>query len=927
MEGPIGKNRLKRVSSGMKCHAPVLVLLRPLCTAARFIPEGDEMNKDFARVLILCVLLISSSSLHAFYQSRGTVRGTVINEDNQHVADVVVAFETGSASLTDGQGRFTIAGVKLGKQTLLVQFPGYESLQMTADVKPGLNDLGEITLKMISSSETLVVLGSIGEGQARALNQQRLANTIKNIVAADQIGAFPDTNAAEATQRVPGVNIARDQGEGRYVQVRGTESRLNQTALNGEPLPAPEGELRTVALDVVPLEMLEAIEITKAITPDMDGDAVGGSVNLRLRKAPRERLLAASVEYGYTELDEEPISAGSFLFGSQFKDGLYGLVGSFSYEETSRGTDNFEAEYDDGVPEQLEQRDYDVKRERIGAHLAFDYTPSVNFNVELNGSYSQFDDQEMRRRLRHRVDRDTLERELKDRFETQSITTLQAKIETITANLGHLEVSANYSYAREAEPGRFDSTFEQQDVIFNPNFSAAGFDGYNIQPNPTNQDVAAFELDEIVREDNYTNDEHLTLKAAYEWPVAFGEHTALFKAGMKYRQKEKMRDNNAVELDIDGDILLADYLDNGYRRSGFLGGRYDMGSFHGRAHVNDIINRFGAGEEVDREVDAADFRLEEDLTAAYFMTTIEMSNNLMILPGVRYEKFVTDYVGYQVSFDDEGDYSATDAVFGESDDDVLLPMLHVKYRLTERTQFRFAQTRTYARARIYDQVPYRLILQEDFEIEEGNPDLQTTRSWNTDLMFEHYFEDGGLLSAGVFYKDMDDYIYIFRNEEMIDGEEYEITRPLNGEAAELFGFELAFQKTFSNGFGFYLNYTYADSEAGFQDREGTILPGQTENLGNLALIYERNGLSLRLSGNLHGEYLDEVGGDATEDLFVDEHFQVDFNGSYTTDRYKIYLELVNLNDEEVVLYEGTPDNPIQFEQYKMWGRLGLKVDF
>ncbi|CAM2009273.1 TonB-dependent receptor [Acanthopleuribacter pedis] len=885
------------------------------------------MNKVFARAIVICVLLISSSSLYGFYQNLGIVRGTVINEDNQHVSDVVVAFAAGQATLTDGQGLFSVSGVKTGNQTVLFQFPGYESLEKTVDVKPGINDLGEVTMKLYATGEEILVLGSIGEGQARALNQQRLSNTIKNIVAADQIGAFPDTNAAEATQRVPGVNIARDQGEGRYVQVRGTEARLNQTALNGEPLPAPEGDLRTVALDVVPLEMLEAIEVTKAITPDMDGDAVGGAVNLRLRKAPRERMLAASVEYGYTELEEEPISGGSLLFGQQFQNGLYGLVGSLSFEETDRGTDNFEVEYDDGLPEQLEQRDYDVNRERIGAHLAFDYNPSVNANFELNGSYSQFDDHEFRRRLRHRVDRDTLERELKDRYETQSILTLQAKADIITGALGHFEVSANYSYARESEPGRFDSTFEQEDVIFNPNFGSGSFDGTNIQPNPTNQDVNAYVLDEIVREDNTTNDEHLTLKASYEWPVVFGDHTALFKAGLKHRQKEKMRDNNAVEIDIDGDIMLRDYLDSGYNRSGFLGGRYAMGPFHGRAQVADIINRFGAGEEVDFETDAADYRLEEDLTAAYFMSTIEMSNNLMILPGVRFESFSTDYVGYQVLFDDEGDYASTLPVPGDNDEAIFLPMLHLKYRFNENTQLRFAQTKTYARARVYDQVPYRLILQEDFEIEEGNPNLEITQSWNTDIMFEHYFADGGMLSAGLFTKDMEDYIYIFRNDELIDGEEFEVTRPLNGEAAELYGFELAFQKMFKNGLGFYLNYTYSDSEAAFQDREGTILPGQTESLGNLALIYERNGLSLRLSGNLHGEYLDEVGGDASEDLYVDEHFQVDFNGSYTADRYKIYVELVNLNDEEVVLYEGNRNNPIQFEQYKLWGRLGVKVDF
>ncbi|QTD50328.1 TonB-dependent receptor [Sulfidibacter corallicola] len=880
------------------------------------------------RALFLITGFICANSLSFGYQNLGILKGTIINKENQSLADAIVRVtSTGQATLTDGQGVFALKNVPTGKQTLVFQFPGYDSVEREFAVKPGLNPLGTITLDLVNTSLEIVIRGSLAEGQARALNQQRLANNIKNIVAADQIGTFPDTNAAEATQRIPGVNIARDQGEGRYVQIRGTESRLNQTSINGEPVPAPEGDLRTVALDVVPLEMLEAIEVTKAVTADMDGDAVGGSVNLRLRKAPRERTMAVTAEAGYNELSEEPISGGSFLYGEQFQDGKYGLVTTFSFEETDRGNDNFEAEWDDGLPEELEQRDYAVNRERIGAHVAFDYNPSPDVELEFNGSYSQFDDQEFRHRVKHVIEDGELERELKDRYETQSITTLQTRGEVITGNMGLFQFSANYSYARESEPGRLDSEFKQEDVIFAPNYAHSPLDPDNIQPNPTNQDLAAFEFDKITQEENFTNDEHLTVKASYEWPIVFGDHMAQFKVGGKYRAKEKTRDNNAIEWESDEDLVLSDFLDSGYSRSGFLSGRYDMGRFQGREQVRDILDRFATESEIDYEADAADYQLEEDLYAGYFMATLELGEKWMILPGLRFERFDTEYTGYQVLFDDEGDYQATTAVPGENDEDILLPNLHVKYRVSDRTQVRFAQTRTYARANVYDQVPYRLILEEDSEIEEGNPDLDITLAWNTDIMVEHYFEGGGVLTAGLFYKDLEDYIYIFNTDESFNGEEFEVTRPLNGPAAELTGLELAFQKTFKNGFGFYLNYTYADSEAGFQDREGTILPGQTENLGNLALIYEREGLSVRVSGNLHGEYISEIGDDADEDIWVDEHFQIDLNASYTHDRFKVFLELVNLNDEPVLLYEGNRNQPIQYEEFGFWGRLGLKYDF
>ena len=135
--------------------------------------------------------------------------------------------------------------------------------------------------------------------RARALNQQKTAPNITNVVSADQIGAFPDPNAAEALQRIPGISIQRDQGEGRYVIIRGTEPRLNATLIDGERIPAPEANVRQVALDVIPADLLQAIEVSKALTPDMDADAIGGSVNLVMKEAPDTLRVFGSIGGGY----------------------------------------------------------------------------------------------------------------------------------------------------------------------------------------------------------------------------------------------------------------------------------------------------------------------------------------------------------------------------------------------------------------------------------------------------------------------------------------------------------------------------------------------------------------------------------------------------------------------------------------------------
>ena len=165
----------------------------------------------------------------------------------------------------------------------------------------------EVALRetVVVREELTVSATPIQEGQARALNQQRTAPNIVNVISADQIGQFPDSNAAEATQRIPGVTIERDQGEGRYVAIRGTEPRLNSMMINGERIPSPEGDIRAVALDVVPTDLLEAIEVTKALTPDMDADAIGGAVNLITKGAPARPVVFGTVAGGYNSLMDD----------------------------------------------------------------------------------------------------------------------------------------------------------------------------------------------------------------------------------------------------------------------------------------------------------------------------------------------------------------------------------------------------------------------------------------------------------------------------------------------------------------------------------------------------------------------------------------------------------------------------------------------
>src|SRR5690606_10798935 len=125
-----------------------------------------------------------------------------------------------------------------------------------------------------------LVVVATRSGQAAALNQQKNSANVTNIVASDQIGRFPDANLGDALKRIPGVTIALDQGEARFGSIRGTEPRFNSVMVNGERVPSAEAEVREVQLDLIPADMVQAIEVNKTLTPEMDADAIGGSVNV-----------------------------------------------------------------------------------------------------------------------------------------------------------------------------------------------------------------------------------------------------------------------------------------------------------------------------------------------------------------------------------------------------------------------------------------------------------------------------------------------------------------------------------------------------------------------------------------------------------------------------------------------------------------------
>jgi TonB-dependent receptor len=864
----------------------------------------------------------------------GVVAGQVVDSSGNPLSGAEVSIVgTTLSTVTGEQGSYRMRAVPVGTQTLEFSYLGYGTSTVEVEVVAGSTVTQNAILEPFG--DQIVVLGSpLLEGQAKALNRQKSAINISNIVAADQIGRFPDPNAAEAIQRVPAVTLTRDQGEGRYVLVRGTEARLNSTTINGERIPSPEAGVRDIALDVIPADLLQSIEVSKALTPDMDGDAIGGTVDLVTKRAPEEMRASASLAGGQADLTEGSISNGTFSHGRRYNDNRTGLLLSASAISAERGSDNFEPEYDDGELDELQFRDYTFKRERYGATVSLDQKSSDQAEYYLRALWNNYQDDEIRRAKVQVVGDGEIERAVRDRLQESDITSLTAG-GLYQTGVTTVDYRVAWNKAKEETPNQIASAFIQEDVEFDPNVTPTSINPNNIRANPLNEDFGALEFDKI--ESEYKDSEEEDLVAAIDVSRGFyrdENFSGLWKFGAKMRTKEKTQRVDVVEWESEDDLLATDFPSNWASETAFLNGRYDIGPFFSASAMRQLLGSGSLEGEHNLEEDLADFTADEDTLAGYAMGELAFGSKTTLLVGARVENTETSYRAFELEFDEEGDPSALSPVTGGQDYTEILPMVHLKYRVDDKSNLRAAITRTLARPNFEDLAPFQVTNFEDEEIVRGNPNLDVTTAVNLDLLYERYLEPLGIISAGVFYKELDNHIFFSTFEEDIGGDTFDVEQPINGDKADLLGFEFAYQNRFASlpapwdGLGLYFNYTWVDGEADYPDRPAAPLQGQAEQTGNLALSYEKGGFSGQVSLNFNSEYILLVGGEPEEDEWIDEHTQLDFSlRQRLNDRWSMFLNLINLGDEPYRVYEGVADRPRQEEYYSWWGTFGFRIDF
>ena len=936
------------------------------------------MSKPKTAFILVVIILLSSFFVaqNAFAQAKGMILGRVVDANSKDYlpgANVMLEGTILGAS-TDREGIFVISEVPFGTYQLVVNYLGYNDYTMEVSVTESEYKvrLGEIDLQISAIEADAVVVEGQAEGQMKALNQQRTSRNIKNVVAREQMELFPDYTTADAVRRLPGVYISRDQGEGRYVLVRGAEPRLNAVKVNGEELATSRVQERYTQLDIIGSNQMASIEVVKALTPDMDGDAIGGSVNL-ITRSPFDypgRRVRFTAGGGYGDLRGNALYQGKFSFSDRLgQNKNYGFTLTANWDRTDKGAHNSEKGWgsevdinDNEIPfalQEMDLRDYYNLRDRYGLGGSFEFRPNTQNRFFINGMWNRFIDDQDRARKRFRIDRGDYQDPAGTIVEGTRIV-VQSEVRTeellqtqLSAGGAHqfgkysLDYKLAYSAAEEKHPEQIESEFEVRGVDMRLNFSDPQFPKFTVTNDVDIYDPSIFELQGIDYRETFASDNNKVGAVNFLMPFSLGGLASELKIGGKVRMKEKDRDDTRIGYSWEGDDTTLAAFVSDRETNDFLNGNYRYGPQPDRDKVETFFkanrDRQGLleGEENYWDSRGQSYVAKENIYAGYGMFTVNYSD-LMVLAGARYEASSNEYQGTVLLFDDNGDFASATDTTGDRTDGYFLPSLHLRYQISPVTNARFAVTRTIARANYFDLVPYLSIDPDGEELREGNPELKTTEAWNFDIMGEHYLLGIGVISGGFFYKALDNLIFELRDQiddpqSPYDG--WDFRGPVNGGKATLYGFELNWQQRFTflpsfwSGFGIYANYskTWATSDLIPEEREDVdALPGQAGDVGNLSLSYEKYKFSGRVCIMYQSKYLIEVGGDPNgdQDQWRDKHLQFDISALYKILPYMdIFAEFVNVSNEPKVEYLGISDRPIQQEYYSWWMRAGLRFAF
>lgn len=934
--------------------------------------------------LVSLILLFLNMSNNTFAEEKvnvvkqGTIRGRIIDASKQTLPGASIYIENLRTGVTsDVNGYYTFSNLNPGTYTIKISYVGYSPVEMKITIPAGKTLEKDVVLNEGLELQEVVVGGAF-QGQRRAINSQKNSLGITNVVSADQVGKFPDSNIGDALKRISGINVQYDQGEARFGQVRGTSADLSSVTINGNRIPSAEGDTRNVQLDLIPADMIQTIEVNKVVTPDMDGDAIGGSINLVTKNSPYKRTITATAGSGYNWISEKAQLNLGFTYGDRFFNDKLGIMLSASYQNAPSGSDDVEFVWDTDSKGTICLTDYQIRqyyvtRERQSYSAAFDWDINANHKLFFKGIFNNRNDWENRYRLTLKdLNKDVNKKKEGAVADNKASVRLQTKAgspnnrnarlerqRTMDFTLGgehlfgKLSMDWNASYARASEerPNERYLGYELKKQNFDIDLSDIRKPYASAQAGSTLILNNNFSLQELTEQQEEIVEKDLKFSMNFKLPLVKGFYSNQLRFGAKVVDKSKDKDLEFYDYEpVDEKAFNSNSFSNTseQNRNGYMPGeKYKAGTFISKEYVGglDLNNSSLFNKTENLEELAGEYKARETVTAGYLRFDQNFGKKLSAMVGLRLENTHLKYNGRKLTLNDDGDPESLTVTPDVKDSYLnILPSVLLKYNVNEDFKIRGSFTETLSRPKYSALIPNVNINNKDNELTLGNPELKPTTSFNFDLSAEYYFKSVGLVSIGIYYKDINDFIVT----QTVRGYEYEgnsydkFMQPRNAGDANLLGVEVGYQRDF--GFiapalkcvGFYGTYTYTHSKVnnfnftGRENEKDLKLPGSPEHTANASLYFEKRGLNVRLSYNFASDFIDEMGESAFYDRYYDKVNYMDVNASYTFGkklRTTFYAEANNLLNQPLRYYQGISERTMQSEHYGVKVNAGVKINF
>lgn len=930
------------------------------------------MNKIILLLLFLLPLSVSAQQIKGIISSKeGPLPSASVST-------------RAAVTQTNLNGGFTLLLTQTGQTSVRISYMGFTTKELLLDVKPGLNDLGVIMMEVTSGTMgEVVVRGATAGSQIRALSIKKNAPGIMEVLAADAIGKLPDRNAAEAVQRIQGVSIERDLGEGRYVSVRGTPIQWSASLLNGNRLPSAGGDYtdRRVQMDIFPSELIEYVQLSKANTPDMEGDAIGGSVNFITRKAPLSRMLNINAAGGYADQSHKGSYNASVVYGDRlFKNKLGFMLSAVVWNRTTAGDRyNLDYNFSNANAKQafsiadLQLRDYIARRTTTGFNGGLEYKFNDRHKIFASGIYSQYLDKQDVRETYFNFDAKNAQIQTRSGYYDTELKSLELGGQS---NLG-LKWVLDWALSTDEssfhlQGGGYPITTFQQAVTYeglandgkkylrmdSPDGTGGSIDHVLPELSSTTPiDATQMQLARVtlLKVRNAEKNKRVNINFSYN-----ANAKLKLKFGGKIILKDKTVDNSPMDVYMSGlrgmpgptiaAIGSSPFPYNG----GFLS---EIGSIYNNVLIDQInmseVRKSNSASFIetyklqavvrDSATNASGatkyYSGTEDVYAAYAMAEYHPVEKLTFTGGFRNEYNKRRFIGNKVTSSATG--KQISPLQNDNNYNVFLPMLHLKYNATENDIVRLAYTRTFARPDFNQLNP--ATTQDDVNriITKGKADLAPTFASNVDLMAEHYFGGIGMINVGAFYKRLNNLIYTNQYSATINNLSYTVTEPDNLQHAWLAGLEAGFSKRFTKlpgllkGFGVEANYTFTSSKVkiprfvnSVKTEDESVIPKQAKHIFNASVMYEYGKFMARVAGNYKGKYLDVIRQAAGPDHYrwYAQNFTIDFSTSYAiSKKIRFFAEVNNLSNAPVRFYHGTYNRVEQAEWYSIRGQAGISA--